>query len=124
MSVYGLLYYRREGYLPGGSRAPANAHQIDPDKDAFSTAPHDDEYAPVNHNDDTEMGGARFGGRHSPDHLATPSEVPSYSAPSYHSNGYNPPSVHDEPTGYTGYAGANGGNDGRAKFPTGRYDNL
>lgn len=122
MSVYGLLYYRREGYLPGGSRAPANAHMIDPDKDAFSTAPHDDEYAPVNNNDDTELGG-RFGGRHSPDPLATPSEVPSYNAPSYHSGSYNPPTVHDEPTGYTGYSGASS-NDGRATFPPGRYENL
>ena len=47
MSVYGAVYYRREGYLPGASRAPFNAQQIDPDKDAFSTAPHDDEYAPI-----------------------------------------------------------------------------
>jgi len=120
MSVYGLLYYRREGYLPGGSRSPTNAHMIDPDKDAFSTAPHDDDYAPVNNNDDTEIGG-RFGAS---DSLATPSEVPSYGTPSYHSNGYIPPSVHDEPTGYTGYSGANTSNDGRATFPTGRYENL
>lgn len=97
---------------------------IDPDKDAFSTAPHDDEYAPVNSNDDTELGGGRFGGRHSPDPLATPSEVPSYAAPSYHSNGYVPPTVHDEPTGYSSNYGANTSHDGRATFPTGRYENL
>lgn len=124
MSIYGVIYFRREGYLPGASRAPTNAHVIDPDKDAFSTAPHDDEYAPVHNTDDHELGHGGYGGRHSPDPLSAPSEVPSYNAPSYHSGAYAPPTVHNEPTGYTGYNGGAASNDGRATFPTGRYDNL
>ena len=123
MSVYGAVYYRREGYLPGASRAPFNAQQIDPDKDAFSTAPHDDEYAPI-HNADEEheipntyagssssLGGRFDGGNTSP---------PIYSG------GYVPPHV-SEDTGYTGYSGAapvNSGPGGRLHFPDARYDNI
>lgn len=51
MSVYGIKYYRTNGVLPGASRAPYGSNKIDPDKEAFSTAPHDDEYAPVQSND-------------------------------------------------------------------------
>jgi hypothetical protein len=54
MSVYAVSYYNREGYLPGLSRAPLNSQMIDPDKDAFSTAPHDD-YAPVHNADEHEI---------------------------------------------------------------------
>jgi hypothetical protein len=129
MSVYGLIYYRREGYLPGASRAPNNAQMIDPDKEAFSTAPHDDEYAPVHHMDDDvhEMEpGDRFGAGPSSSSLGNHYDVPSYDAPSY-SGGYQPPQVHDEPTGYTGYSGAAGSTSdvgGRAQFPTARYENV
>lgn len=123
MSIYGYTYYRREGYLPGASRAPHNAQMIDPDKEAFSTAPHDDEYAPVHNADEHEI----------PDHVggngygAGSSMESRFDTPSYTSGGYVPPQVHDEPTGYTGYSGSapvNTGVGGRVQFPDGRYDTV
>ena len=67
--------------LPGYDRGQLNSQNIDPDKAAFSMAPHDEEYAPVNmsdhdnnnhlhhndHDDDLQYGGAGsvVGGRHS-----------------------------------------------------------
>lgn len=125
MSVYGVIYFRREGFLPGASRAPTNAQHIDhndPDKEAFSTGPHD-EYAPV-HNDDNNEFGHSVGTGPSMLSLDQHSEVPSFNAPSYHTGAYQPPQVHDEPTGYSGYNGAGTPNDGPAKFPTGRYENI
>ncbi len=121
MSVYGYIYFRREGYLPGASRVPHNANMIDPDKEAFSTAPHDDEYAPVHNVDEHELpdhGHSAYG--------AGPSSEGGYGAPSYTTGGYQPPQVHDEPTGYTGYTGSapvNAGPGGRLQFPDARYDN-
>src|SRR5277367_379825 len=52
MSVYGAVYFSRNGTLPGASRIPANSAMIDPDREAFSADPHDDDaYAPVHMND-------------------------------------------------------------------------
>jgi hypothetical protein len=122
MSLYSVMYWSREGYLPGASRAPYNAQAIDPDKEAFSTAPHDDEYAPVHNTDDHEI----------PDHAGSSYAGESMgsrygaSSPSF-GGGYVPPSVHDEPTGYTGYSGAapvHTGPGGRVQFPDARYDNV
>lgn len=121
MSLYGVVYYRREGYLPGASRAPFNAQAIDPDKEAFSTAPHDDEYAPVHNTDDHELPdheGSGYGG--------AASQSSRYDANSYGS-GYAPPHVSDELTGYEGYSGAapvSTGPSGRVQFPDARYDNV
>ncbi|CZS92915.1 uncharacterized protein RCO7_01248 [Rhynchosporium graminicola] len=126
MSLYGVVYYKREGYLPGASRAPHNANQIDPDKEAFSTAPHDDEYAPVHNTDDHELPvheGTSFGGLGSGGLGSGPGP---YDANSY-GGGYVPPTVHDEPTGYTGYSGAAPVNTsalGRVQFPDARYSNV
>ncbi|TAQ83390.1 hypothetical protein B7494_g8285 [Chlorociboria aeruginascens] len=124
MSVYGLIYYRREGYLPGASRAPHNAQMIDPDKDAFSTAPHDDEYAPVHNTDDHE-----FNEIHEPEgYDGGPSNAePRYDSPSYGGgSAYQSPQVHDEiSTAYTGYTpAATPQSGGRAQFPAGSYDNV
>lgn len=114
MSLYGVVYYKREGYLPGFSRAPTNAQTIDPDKEAFSTAPHVDEYAPVHNTDDPEVGpsGIHYGSDH---------EHGQEGYSGSYGGGYVPPQVHDEPTEYGGTQGAY---DGRAQFPTGRYDNA
>jgi hypothetical protein len=142
ISLYGVVYYQREGYLPGASRAPTNAQMIDPDKEAFSAAPHDDEYGPM-HGQEHEM-------LHDAEHdEPSESHYDGYGG----GGGYVPPTVHDEPTGYgaeptgyggagalhdepTGYGGAGveptryggaggiGGHDGRAQFPSARYDNL
>jgi hypothetical protein len=123
MSIYACMYYRREGYLPGASRAPNNAAMIDPDKEAFSTAPHD-EYAPVHDTDDHEIheSAPTYGGGES-----SAMGVAGYSdaAPSY--GAYAPPRVEDENTAYTGYSGSQSpgiGPTGRLQFPTARYDNV
>jgi hypothetical protein len=120
MSFYGVAYYRREGYLPGASRAPFNAQAIDPDKEAFSTAPHDDEYARVHNTDD-----------HESEASGTPYTVGGSTAGSaYESNsgysGYVPPHVGDEPSSYQGYSGSGPINTsgGRLNFPEARYDNV
>lgn len=119
--------------MPGGSRAPTNAQMIDPDKEAFSTAPHDDEYAPVHHDEHDEAGpsGSAYGSGVGAHH-----EEERYDGYGGSGGGYVPPTVHDEPTGYggahdTGYAGAGGygaggaaGGSGRAQFPSAPYSNV
>jgi len=119
MSCAGVLIYKRDGYLPGASRAPFNAQQIDPHKDDFSTAPHDDEYAPIHMNEHEQEipdttgsyggGAGSYGGRH---------ETPGISF----SGGYVPPRVEDEEIGYGGAYGGAGG--GRAQFPDARYEHV
>ena len=130
MSVYGCIYFRREGYLPGASRAPNNASMIDPDKEAFSTAPHD-EYAPVHDTDEHEAESSysaahanpMFGGGDRYD-----MNLPSYGASGNGSGlAYVSPQVHDENTGYGGAYGGGGLNPqvgGRVQFPEARYDNV
>jgi hypothetical protein len=122
MSIYACMYYRREGYLPGASRAPNNAAMIDPDKEAFSTAPHD-EYAPVNDTDTHEIHDANAtysGAESSTMGAAGYSDAPTYAA-------YAPPRVDDENTAYMGYSGAQSpgiGPNGRLQFPNARYENV
>lgn len=119
MSIYGTIYFRREGYLPGASRAPHNASMIDPDKEAFSTAPHD-EYAPVHDTDDNDIHDA--GPSYSRTHL------PSYSNGGHGRSEYVSPHVQDENSAYEGYSAhggsTNGSTSGRVRFPDGRYDNV
>lgn len=127
MSTYATMFYRREGYLPGESRVPTNAAMIDPDKEAFSTAPGVDEYAPVHaHDEDHEDHGhpGMGGGRPQYDDAA-------HGGMSGPGNGYAQPR-YDEDTGYTGYGGmpspapGNGSmgrvQGGHAQFPGGNYD--
>lgn len=121
MSIYACMYYRREGYLPGASRAPNNAAMIDPDKEAFSTAPHD-EYAPVHDTDDHEIHDAApsYSGGEPSTMGGGYADAPAYGA-------YAPPRVEDENTAYTGYSGAQSpgiGPTGRLQFPSARYDNV
>ena len=94
MSIYGVIYFRKNGTLPGASRMPNNAAMIDPDRDAFSTAPHDDEYAPVHMNDKDN----------DPHHeMAGESSVPQYDPVSYGGHpAYAPPTV-SEDTAYHSY---------------------
>lgn len=58
VSGYTMQYYKFHGNLPGyDNRKIRSGEDIDPDKAAFSMAPHDDEaYERVNM-DDTEVGG-------------------------------------------------------------------
>jgi hypothetical protein len=130
MSVYGVFYFRTNGVLPGASRIPTNASMIDPDREAFSTAPHDDEYAPVHMNDKddhhslhpSEMDGGESSGASQP-----------YDPTSYSSGGpgrvvYAPPTVSDVNTAYRPYGDEHerlGGYDGearRVRFPAGNYN--
>lgn len=121
MSCYGVMYYTRDGYLPGASRAPYNAQQIDPHKADFSTEPHDDEYSRINMNDQEHeipdhgsYGAGSYGSRHD-------EHTPGVSF-SGGGGGYVPPRVEDEETGYGGaYGGASGG---RAQFPTAPYEHV
>lgn len=120
MSVYAVIYYNREGYLPGLSRAPANSQMLDPDKDAFSTVvPNDDEYGAVQDSEEQEIhdyrptvGSSSLG-----------EERYDNPAPSYASGPpYVPTAV--ENTGYTGYSGSQPDVGGRVQFPEARYDNV
>ncbi|KAK4041661.1 hypothetical protein C8A01DRAFT_14640 [Parachaetomium inaequale] len=65
-SIWTLKYYQWNNRLPGYDRAQLNSQNIDPDKAAFSMAPHDEEaYAPVNVNDhehDDHLDGSHYGG--------------------------------------------------------------
>lgn len=144
------MYWKREGYLPGASRAPYNSTALDndPDKEAFSTAPHDDEYAPVHNTDDHDhspepsayggsgighepsaYGGAptsAYGGSSGVGHPASAyggsasSRYDGASGPSYvgGAGGYVSPSVHEEANAV--YTGYTGAKPGAAHSIGGR----
>ncbi|KAK3904402.1 hypothetical protein C8A05DRAFT_42508 [Staphylotrichum tortipilum] len=68
-SIWTLKYYQWNNRLPGYDRAQLGSQNIDPDKAAFSLAPHDEEsYAPVNMNDhdhddhDNDAATSHYGG--------------------------------------------------------------
>ncbi|KAI0408094.1 hypothetical protein F4802DRAFT_550484 [Xylaria palmicola] len=71
ISAYTLRYYQQNGDLPGYEKI-GSSQNIDPDKAAFSMAPHDEEaYAPINmddHHDDA----------HDDDHRSRPYDADSY----------------------------------------------
>ena len=122
MSIYGLIHYQRNGSLPGASRVPTNAAMIDPDRDAFSTAPHDDEYAPVHMNDND--------GQHDVEESRGTGH---YDPVGYGDGGvdrpYVPPTVSDVDTSYRSYGAEHPSNmgyageveTGRVQFPAGNY---
>jgi hypothetical protein len=64
-SIWTLKYYQFNNRLPGYDRTQLNNQNIDPDKAAFSLAPHDEEsYAPVNaadHDHDDHNDGPLYG---------------------------------------------------------------
>jgi len=54
VSIFTVKYYQwNNGRLPGYDKVPLGGQNLDPDKDAFSTAPHDEEahYSTLNAND-------------------------------------------------------------------------
>ena len=144
MSVYGVVYFRREGVLPGASRIPASSSMIDPDREAFSTAPHDDEYAPVHMNDKDHHGDDMHHEMDGSDGSASTAYDPtsygdgglgtSYTGPAGAGRGagrviYAPPTVSDAGTGYRSYGeddleagGYDGHETGRVRFPAGNYN--
>lgn len=131
MSMYGVMYFRRNGTLPG-DRVPHNASMMDDSAEAFSTAPHEDEYAPVgmhdhdpkddnhhNHNDDMEdhhydtayNAGASGGSAYNP----------SYGNEQAYGGGHG----HGSPLGMnpsSSYGAGPATGAGRAHFPVGNYD--
>ncbi|KFY50630.1 hypothetical protein V496_09268 [Pseudogymnoascus sp. VKM F-4515 (FW-2607)] len=128
ISVYGAIYYRNHGSLPG-ARIPNNAAMIDPDREAFSTTPHDDEYAPVHGNDKDELDRlGRFDSELAGGSSSHPFEPASYDNAyarpgadddeheSPYSGGYRPSTV--QPDTDTSYGGAAAG---RAQFPNAPY---
>lgn len=57
ISIWTLKYWEMYNRLPGYDRVQSKNQNIDPDKAAFSLAPHDEEaYAPVSMDDDHEDG--------------------------------------------------------------------
>ncbi|KAI1117299.1 hypothetical protein F5Y14DRAFT_448232 [Nemania sp. NC0429] len=149
ISAFTLHYYQQNGDLPGYEKI-GSGQNIDPDKAAFSMAPHDEEaYAPVNmddHHDDAHD-----------DHASRPYDPDSYgSHPIYEAEtSYQPhhtssPAPHDNPFDNTyrthstsphpspfddPYSAPSGGSklyvppanddydDGRpVQFPSGNYD--
>jgi hypothetical protein len=142
MSVYGAIYFHREGVLPGGSRLPSNSATIDPDREAFSTAPHDDEYAPVHMNDKDHHDDMHHEIDNGEGSSTTPYDPTSHVAGQVTSYGgaagvgrgagrvvYAPPTVSDVGTGYRRYGaddleqgGYDAGEAGRVRFPAGNYN--
>ncbi|KAI1407017.1 hypothetical protein F5Y13DRAFT_175909 [Hypoxylon sp. FL1857] len=110
VSVYTLRYYQRTDSLPGYERLGQNQN-IDPDKAAFSMAPHDEEaYAPVqmdDHHDDHDHHEGpydpdSFGGRFDNDtsyrpHSTSPAPLDNPFDNAYRSHSHSP--AHSDPYG-------------------------
>ncbi|KAJ3553761.1 hypothetical protein NPX13_g10802 [Xylaria arbuscula] len=98
VSTYTLRYYQQNGDLPGYEKM--DSHQnIDPDKAAFSMAPHDEEaYAPINmddHNDDNDDHQNR---PYDPDSYGSLGSRPVYEAESsYTPHHTSSPAPHENP---------------------------
>ncbi|KAH6845576.1 hypothetical protein B0I37DRAFT_188668 [Chaetomium sp. MPI-CAGE-AT-0009] len=153
-SIWTLKYYQWNNRLPGYDRAQLNSQNIDPDKAAFSLAPHDEEsYAPVNaadhddhdhdhddRHDGSSYGGTGLGGRsdYSDPYggAGTASHVGASTVSSYHDNPFrqqeaNPFDGHDTEY-HSGSVSAAGRyatpapSDGfeDARFPRADYDRI
>lgn len=130
VSAYTLRYWQSHGNLPGydNRKIRGGGENIDPDKAAFSMAPHDDEaYERVNMDDSEALAGERYG------------HVNPYSADDYDDpNRYGalPPrnNMFDADTEYSSAVGgpsssvaaygSSGPYDEPAQFPTGNYDRI
>ncbi|KAI0999259.1 hypothetical protein K3495_g8936 [Podosphaera aphanis] len=114
ISLYGVMFWKREGYLPGVPRAPYNPAVVDPDKEAFSTEANDDEYFAVHTADqhDTSYYGAG---------AADSSHERVYEGAG-RVGGYAPPQVQE--ISYSPYTGTGGNMGDRIRFPEARYENI
>jgi len=75
ISIYTVKYHQWHNRLPGYDKLALNSQNIDPDKAAFSTAPHDEEaYAPV-HMDDHDNDATRPAHSEYSDPYGAPSQV-------------------------------------------------
>lgn len=147
LSIYTVQYFKWHNRLPGYDKLALGGQNIDPDKAAFSTAPHDeDAYAPV-HMDDHDNDATRPGHSDYSDPYGAPSHVSdpytgaagvSGSQVSY-SGGQNPfqqQNPFDDDTEYRRPSPAAGGrynpptaqdeeDDARpVAFPTANYDRI
>lgn len=138
VSGYTLQYHKFHGNLPGyeNRRGRGGGESIDPDKAAFSMAPHDDEaYERVNMDDnETSYGGAgeRYGhvNPYSADDYGDPNRYggppprtePRYDMDTSYSSGAagGPPPPADNPYGRSSSPGF----DGPARFPAANYDRI
>ncbi|KAL7625512.1 hypothetical protein AAE478_004732 [Parahypoxylon ruwenzoriense] len=142
VSVYTLRYYQRTDSLPGYENI-GRSQNIDPDKAAFSMAPHDEEaYAPVNMDDhqedhhDAPYDPDSFGGRFDNDtsyrpHSVSPAPLENPFDQAYrthssspHSDLYGDPygSTSSRPHVYAPPAAEDYDDDRPVKFPSANYD--
>jgi hypothetical protein len=109
MAFYAITYYRRSGTLPGAPSTGAyDSNVIDPDKEAFSTAPHDEEYAPV----------------HGGEHEMNMGDGDRFNEHSYNTgyNGYSPANSSVGLGADTSYTGVASPTPQRVHFPAANYD--
>lgn len=92
LSIYTVKYWQWHNRLPGYDKLQLNNQNIDPDKAAFSLAPHDEEaYAPINtgdHDDHDEPSGRGPRSDYSDPYGAPSSVSDPYGAPSNISDPY------------------------------------
>ncbi|CAI4213823.1 unnamed protein product [Parascedosporium putredinis] len=146
ISFYTYHHWKLDGYLPGyDHRKLPNSNNIDPDKAAFSMAPHDEEaYAPVNmderesgRNDDYASGaygGAPYGGSHAGGRTDPYDDDDRYdNGSNVGSNvgshmGSNVGGRHGRTSGIyegdTSYGAPSSTQSGPAQFPSGNYDRV
>lgn len=141
ISAYSLTYYNFHGNLPGydARKIRGGGENIDPDKAAFSMAPHDDEaYERVNMDDHEAAGGSAYGGGGNGAYDSTSSRYGNgnpYSADDDDPNRYGalPPrtnALFDSETEYNSgehnmpYASRPTYDDEPAQFPAGNYDRV
>lgn len=149
ISTYTLRYYQQNGDLPGYEKMDSRQN-IDPDKAAFSMAPHDEEaYAPINmddqhddiHDDDHHQpyDSGSFGSRpiyeaetsYQPHHTSSPAPHENPFDNSYRTHGSTSPHPDPFSNAYATQSGpkiyappaAEDYDDGRpVQFPSGNYD--
>ena len=102
LSIWTVKYWQFHNRLPGYDRGQIPAHDVDPDKAAFSMAPHDDDaYERVNMDDHEED--ARRPARYDADPYGAPSEA---SNPYAGGSAYGASSVASRTDVSTSYGGA------------------
>lgn len=137
ISGYSLQYYKFHGNLPGydNRKIRGGGENIDPDKAAFSMAPHDDEaYERVNMDDNEAYAGDQYGhvNPYSADDYDDPNR---YGALPPRNNGmfdadteYNSAAATTGPPSYHGRVtptpSSNPYGDDPAQFPAGNYDRI
>ncbi|KAL6849325.1 hypothetical protein ACO1O0_008864 [Amphichorda felina] len=133
ISGYTMQYYKFHGNLPGyDNRKIRGGENIDPDKAAFSMAPHDDEaYERVNMDDNDAFAGDQYGhaNPYSADDFGDPNRYggqPSRTNDMFDADTEYSSAIGTAPTSYGG-AGAGAPSrtyDDPAQFPAANYDRI